>query len=197
MKLLSTLFLGLLTLSLAGCFASREARIESDYSYSGNFKRYRTYEFMQGQGLAADTSRIGESLREAVRTRLRAQGYRPANSRPDLLINFQVFEGDMRFRGYQQEDIERFIKTGVVEDDDTPDEYKKGYRPVRLLLTEGTLLVTLIDNHTNRAVWNGYASGVTVPTGPKGEMILRRSVRAIFDQYRVFTEGYLNGSGGN
>ena len=41
-------------------------------------------------------------------------------------------------------------------------------RPVKLLLTEGTLLVTLIDNKTNRAVWNGYASGVTVPPSPVG-----------------------------
>lgn len=63
-----------------------------------------------------------------------------------------------------------------------------------MLLAEGTLLITLIDSHSNRAVWNGYASGVTVPTGPQGEVILRRSVRSIFDQYRVFTAGYLEGN---
>lgn len=193
MKSTFTLLVGLLLLSLTGCFATREARIESDYSYSGTFKRYRTYEFMRGQGLASDSSRLGEALRDAVRNRLRAQGYRPTATRPDLLINFQVFEGDMRFRGYMQEDLERWVKMGVVEDDETPDEYKRGYKPMRMLLSEGTLLVTLIDNHTNRAVWNGYASGVTVPNGPRGEIVLRRSVRSIFDQYRVFTEGYVGG----
>lgn len=195
MKPTFTLLSGLLACALSSCFASREARIESDYSYSGNFRRYRTYEFMRGQGLAADTSHLGEALRDAVRNRLRAQGYRPANNRPDLLINFQVFEGDMRFRGYMQEDLERWVKQGFVEDDETPEDARRGYKPVRLLLTEGTLLVTLIDNHTNRAVWNGYASGVTVPSGPRGEVVLRRSVRSIFDQYRIFTSNYVSGGG--
>ena len=198
MKLSFTLFLGLLTLAMTGCFASREARIESDYSYTGNFRRYRTYDFITGQGLAADTSHLGEVLREAIRTRMRVQGYRPARSRSDradLLVNFRVFEGDMRFRGYAQEDLTRWVTTGVVEDDETPKEDRQGYKPVKLLLTEGTLLVTLIDNKTNRAVWNGYASGVTVPPGLQGEVVLKRSVRSIFDRYQIFTEGYLENKG--
>ncbi len=41
MKLSFTLFLSLLILALPGCFASREARIESDYSYTGNFRYSR------------------------------------------------------------------------------------------------------------------------------------------------------------
>ena len=191
MKLSFTLLLTLLTLAMTGCFASREARVESDYSYTGNFRRYRTYDFITGQGLAADTSRLGEVLREAIRTRMRVQGYRPARSRADLLVNFRVFEGDMRFRGYAQEDLTRWVTAGVVEDDETPKEERQGYKPVKLLLTEGTLLVTLIDNKTNRAVWNGYASGVTVPPGAQGEQVLKRSVRSIFDRYQIFTEGYL------
>jgi hypothetical protein len=195
MKLSFTLLLGLISLAFTGCFASREARVESDYSYTGNFRRYRTYDFITGQGLAADTSRLGEVLREAIRTRMRVQGYRPARSRADLLVNFRVFEGDMRFRGYAQEDLTRWVTTGVVEDDETPKESRQGYKPVKLLLTEGTLLVTLIDNKTNRAVWNGYASGVTVPPGAQGELVLKRSVRSIFDRYQIFTEGYLENNG--
>jgi hypothetical protein len=193
MKLTSILLLGL-GLALSGCFAAREARIESDYSYTGNFRRYRTYEFVTGQGLAADTSKLGEVLRDAIRTRMRVQGYKPARNRPDLLVMFRLFEGDMAFRGYAQEDINRWMTSGMVEDDETPKEVRQGYQPVRMVLAEGTLLVTLIDNRTNRAVWNGYASGVTVPPGPQGEIILRRSVRSIFDQYHVFTEGYLDGA---
>ncbi|WP_157807229.1 DUF4136 domain-containing protein [Hymenobacter chitinivorans] len=193
MKRTSILLFGL-ALALSGCFAAREARIESDYSYTGNFRRYRTYEFVTGQGLAADSSKLGEILRDAIRTRMRVQGYKPARNRPDLLVMFRLFEGDMAFRGYAQEDMTRWMTSGMVEDDETPKEVRQGYQPVRMVLAEGTLLVTLIDNRTNRAVWNGYASGVTVPPGPQGEMILRRSVRSIFDQYHVFTEGYLEGA---
>ncbi|UOQ67169.1 DUF4136 domain-containing protein [Hymenobacter volaticus] len=194
MKLFSTLLVGSsLALALSGCFAAREARVESDYSYAGAFRRYRTYEFVTGEGLAADTSKMGEVLRDAIRTRMKVQGYRPSKRRPDLLVNFRVYEGDMRFRGYAQEDISRWVNEEKIEDDETPAEQRTGYQPVRMLLAEGTLLITLIDNKTNRAVWNGYASGVTVPNGVQGEVVLRRSVRSIFDQYRVFTAGYLDG----
>ena len=41
-------------LGLSGCFAMREARVESDYSYSGDFRRYRTYDFVSGEGLIAE-----------------------------------------------------------------------------------------------------------------------------------------------
>ncbi|MET4106953.1 DUF4136 domain-containing protein [Hymenobacter sp. UYP22] len=181
------------SLALSSCLMAREARVESDYSYAGQFRRYRTYEFISGDGINSDTSRLGSTVRDAIRNRLKIQGYRTARRRPDLLVNFRLFEGDMRFRGYAQEDFSRWVKAGYSEDEETPKEDRKGYQPVRLLLQEGTLLVTLIDNRTNRAVWNGYASGVSVPTGPQGDIVLRRSVRSIFDQYHIFTEGYLSG----
>lgn len=184
----------LLALGTAGCMSTREAHVDSDYSYRGNFRRYRTYEFMTGSDLTSDTSRLGQSLREAIQQRFLAQGYKLAKRRPDMLVNFRVFQGDMHFRGFAQEDLSSWIKRNVEETDDTPKEYRQGYQPVRLLLTEGTLLLTLIDARTNRAVWNGYASGVTVPEGPMGEIVLRRSVRSILDRYRIFTTEFANSS---
>jgi hypothetical protein len=173
---------------------TREARVESDYSYRGNFRHYRTYDFVTGSGLTADSSRLGQSLREAIQQRFLAQGYRLARRRPDMLVNFRVYQGDMNFHGFAQEDLSQWIKRNIEETDDTPKESRQGYQPVRLLLAEGTLLVTLIDVKSNRAVWNGYASGVTVPDGPMGEIVLRRSVRSILDRYRVFTEEFANGN---
>jgi hypothetical protein len=172
---------------------TREARVDSDYSYRGNFRNYRTYDFVSGSGLTADTSRLGQSVREAIQQRLQVQGYRLARRRPDMLVNFRVYEGDMKFHGFVQEDLSQWIKRNIEESDDTPTEYRQGYQPVRLLLAEGTLLLTLIDVKTNRAVWNGYASGVSVPEGPMGEVVLRRSVRSILDRYRVFTQEFANG----
>ncbi|MDB5235190.1 MAG: hypothetical protein JWR44_2183 [Hymenobacter sp.] len=178
--------------ALAGCMTTREARVESDYSYRGNFRHYRTYDFVTGSGLTSDSSRLGQSLREAIQQRFLAQGYRLARRRPDMLVNFRVYQGDMNFHGFAQEDLSQWIKRNIEETDDTPKEDRQGYQPVRLLLAEGTLLVTLIDVKTNRAVWNGYASGVTVPEGPMGEIVLKRSVRSILDRYRVFTEEFAN-----
>ena len=187
-------FLLLAGLGLTSCLTTREAHVDSDYSYRGNFRHYRTYDFVSGTGLTADSSRLGQSLREAIQQRFLAQGYKLAHRRPDMLVNFRVYEGDMRFHGFDQEDLSVWIKRNIEETDDTPKEQQHGYQPVRLLLAEGTLLVTLIDVKSNRAVWNGYASGVTVPEGPMGEIVLRRSVRSILDRYRIFTEEFANGT---
>ncbi|WP_083322285.1 DUF4136 domain-containing protein [Hymenobacter lapidarius] len=183
-----------LAATISACMTTRETRVESDYSYRGNFRHYRTYDFVTGAGLTSDTSRLGQSVREAIQQRLQVQGYRQAKRRPDMLVNFRVYEGDMNFHGFVQEDLSQWIKRNIEENDDTPRENLQGYQPVRLLLAEGTLLLTLIDVKTNRAVWNGYASGVSVPAGPMGEVVLRRSVRSILDRYRVFTEEFANGT---
>lgn len=197
MKLTLAFWLGCLLAAglLPGCIAAREARVESDYSYGGRFRRYHSYTFITGTGLASDTSHLGETLRDAIRQRLRGQGYRPVrgNNRPDLLVSFRIFEGDMHFHGFNQEDLTTWVKNNEAEDDNTPEDQRHVYQPVRLLLAEGTLLVTLIDARTNRAVWNGYASGVTVPEGLRGEVVLVRSVRSIFDRYRIFTANYFQG----
>ena len=189
LPLLSLLSLGL----LSGCLTSRDARIESSYSYRGRFRHYRTYGFLSGDGLAADSTRLSESLRDAIRQRLRLQGYKYSRRNPDLMVSYKLFEGDMRFPGFVQEDITRWVKNNEAENEETPDEARHPYQPTRLLMLDGTLMVTLIDTKTDNAIWNGYASGVTVPEGLRGEYVLVRSVRSIFDRYRIFTENYFNG----
>ena len=189
LQLICLLSLGI----LSSCLTSREARIESNYSYRGRFRHYRTYGFLNSAGLTADSTRLNETLRDAVRQRMRLQGYRFSRKNPDLMVSFKLFEGDMKFPGFMQEDITRWVKNNDAENDETPDEERHGYLAKRMLLLDGTLMVTLIDTHTDNAIWNGYASGVAVPEGVRGEYVLVRSVRSIFDRYRIFTENYFNG----
>jgi hypothetical protein len=189
LQLFCLLSLGL----LSGCLTSRDARIESSYSYRGRFRHYRTYGFLTGNGLTADSTRLSEALREAIKQRLRLQGYKLSRRNPDLMVSYKLFEGDMRFPGFVQEDITRWVKNNDAEDEETPDEQRHTYQPTRMLMLDGTLMVTLIDTRTDNAIWNGYASGVTVPEGIRGEYVLVRSVRSIFDRYRIFTENYFNG----
>lgn len=195
MKLAATLpLICLLSLgALSGCLTSRDARIESSYSYRGRFRHYRTYGFLTGNGLTADSTRLSEALRDAIKQRLRLQGYRYARRNPDLMVSYKLFEGDMRFPGFVQEDITRWVKNNEAENEETPEEQRHAYQATRMLMLDGTLMVTLIDTKTDNAIWNGYASGVTVPEGIRGEYVLVRSVRSIFDRYRIFTENYFNG----
>ncbi|MCC3153850.1 DUF4136 domain-containing protein [Hymenobacter sp. BT770] len=188
LRILLTLSLGA---GLSSCITMQEARIESDYSYSGNFRRYRTYDFVHSYGPLSDTSRLGLVLRDAIQQRLQQQGYRAAAKRPDLLVNYHIFEGAVNLRGYNQEDLERWVAQHEGEADDTPEQSRQTYDPVRRLLTDGTLMVTLVDARSQRAIWNGYASGVDVPDNARAETVLRRSVRSIFDRYRILAKGYL------
>jgi hypothetical protein len=189
---LRLLGLALVVPALGGCFTLHESRIESDYSYSGDFRYYKTYDFMREPSQAGDTTRLTALLRDAINTRLRQQGYRPATRRPDLLISYRLFEGTMRMRGYDQPAIEEWVASGTVQEEDAAEnDVHQTYRPTRVLLTNGTLLITLVDARSQRAVWNGYASGVEVPDNALAEVVMRRSVRSIFDRYRVFTQGFL------
>ncbi|MBF9236801.1 DUF4136 domain-containing protein [Hymenobacter sp. BT683] len=184
-----------LAISLSSCVTTQEARVESDYSYSGNFRRYRTYDFMRTHGLLSDTSRLGLVLRDAIQTRLQQQGYRPTAKRPDLLVNYRVFEGAVNLRGYNQEELEQWVaQHEEVEETDAKSVSEPSshpYQPIRRLLTDGTLMVTLVDARSQRAIWNGYASGVDVPDNARAEIVLRRSVRSIFDRYRILAKGYI------
>ncbi|WP_400192046.1 DUF4136 domain-containing protein [Hymenobacter sp. B81] len=179
----------LLGFVLSGCFTARESRIESDYSYAGDFRNYRTYNFLESNA-TPDTSQLAMTVREAIQTHLRSQGYRLANRRPDLLVSYRVFDGAMRFTGYDQPDLTQWIKKETVETEETPEEQRQGYRRVRYLLSDGTLLITLIERKNGRAVWQGYASNVSAPMGSQAVVVMRRAVRSIFDRYRVLSQDY-------
>jgi Domain of unknown function (DUF4136) len=192
MRRTATAALAALPLLLSGCFTAREGRIESDYSYAGNFRHYRTFAFLQGvDGTGVDSAAaLDETVRDAIQTHLRAQGYKLNQRRPDLLISYRVFDGAMRFTGYNQQELTQWVRKEVVEDEDTPSDERQGYDRVRYLLNDGTLLITLIDHKNGRAVWQGYASNVTARQGSQASVVMRRAVRSIFDRYRVLSEDY-------
>lgn len=189
MNRITTLGLAAASLLLSSCLAAREGRIESDYSYAGNFKRYRSFAFLQSSATDS-TAALDATVRDAIQTHLRAQGYRLNERRPDLLISYRVFDGAMRFTGYNQPELTQWVRKDAVEDDETPDDERQGYDRVRYLLNDGTLLITLIDHKNGRAVWQGYASNVTAQQGTQATAVMRRAVRSIFDRYRVLSADY-------
>ncbi|WP_146894537.1 DUF4136 domain-containing protein [Adhaeribacter aerolatus] len=184
--------------TLVGCMNFYENRVESDYSYNGNFKRYKTFNFMGYKKTDSDSSNHMEIVENAIRARMQLQGYRFSENKPDLLVSHKIFYDDLLFKGYNQTEIDVWLASGkVVEEeiDEETGEQKKEYDPVRYNLTKGTLLVVLIDRKHNRAIWQGYASGLLGNKDFNNEGYLKRSVRSIFDKYKVFTEGYLMTNG--
>src|SRR5262245_41745718 len=104
----STLFL--LPFVLASCLGYKELPVEYDYSYRGNFKRYKTFELVKDIN-RTDTSLMNQVVEKSIISRMKFLGYRQANHRPHLLISYTMFTDSLRFIGYQQPDIEVWIQT--------------------------------------------------------------------------------------
>jgi hypothetical protein len=168
----------LLSLLVLGSCMRNEYLVESDYSYSGTFKNYKTFDFMTEIGANKDSTDQREAIQNSVKRRMELQGYRYKSKNPDLLVSYKMFYGDFDFYGYNQPDFENWL---VYENED------EAYDPVSYNMYEGTIIVILWDRKKRRVVWQGYAT--TMFGNPyQNEKYIKWAVRSIFDQYRVFGE---------
>ena len=87
------------------CLGYKELPVEYDYSYRGNFKKYKTFEMMRPVG-SNDTTMVNEIVEKSIISRMKFLGYRQTDSRPHLIIGFKMFNDSLRFNGYDQPDIE-------------------------------------------------------------------------------------------
>jgi hypothetical protein len=173
----------LILIVASGCFNFREYVVEADYSYYGKFKKYKSFNFLNYTNPDVDASMKNPVIEEAIKSRLELQGYRLTEDKPSIIVSYKLFNDNFRFQGYEQPDIEEWTKRGAKEDEQ--------YQPVKYDLKEGTLLILLWDNEREKAVWQGYASGLFGNPYMNDERNLRRAVRSIFDKYRFFAEGFM------
>ena len=69
---------------LASCLGYKELPVEYDYSYRGNFKRYRSFEMIHAVG--SDTSMLNQVVEKSIISRMKFLGYRQVNHRPQRCI---------------------------------------------------------------------------------------------------------------
>ena len=181
-KTLLLLLIPLIFLVFFGCMR-REYVIEYDYDYRGNFKKYNSFYFMHNAKVNQDSSQMAFNplLEEAIQNRMEILGYKFSKEKPRLLVAYTIYYDDMKFRGYVQPELDKWIEKEISEDK---------YDPVKIDLREGTILVQLIDTKQNNTVWQGYASGVFGNSYFNNEKYIKRAVRSIFEQYRIMAEGF-------
>lgn len=167
---------------LTGCFSYREYPVEYDYSYHGKFKKYRTYAFMDIASPTPDTTMSKDVIEKVIMNRLAIQGYKYKNDKPNLLVTYKIFYDSLRFRGYDQPDIEQWIKYN--RNDNKYDEHNYSLR-------KGTLLIQLYDRKQDRSVWQGYATGVYGNIYFNNERQLKIAVRSILDRYKFLAEDFM------
>src|SRR3954471_24818039 len=91
------------------CLGYKELPVEYDYSYKGNFKKYRTFDIMRPAGIS-DTTMMNEVIEKSIISRMKFLGYRQAASKPHLIIGFKMFSDSLKFNGYNQPDIEEWVR---------------------------------------------------------------------------------------
>lgn len=168
----------------ASCLGYKELPVEYDYSYKGNFKKYRTFDILKPTD-RADSSMMNDVIEKSIVARMKFLGYRQAETRPHLIIGFKMFNDSLRFNGYNQPDIEEWVKSQPVDLD---------YTPQKFTLQTGTLLIQFYDRRQNRSIWQGYATTMYGSIDFHNSRHLRNAVISILDKYRFWAEGFMEGN---
>jgi hypothetical protein len=179
-KLWAPLVVGALFIS---CLGYKELPVEYDYSYKGNFKRYRTFDIMKPAGLV-DTTMVNEVIEKSIVARMKFLGYRQAANKPHLIIGFKMFNDSLKFNGYIQPDIEEWVRNQKED---------LNYDAQKYNLKTGTLLIQFYDRRQNRSIWQGYATTQYGSIDFNNSRHLKNAVISILDKYRFWAEGFLEG----
>jgi len=160
----------------------KELPVEYDYSYRGNFKRYRTFDIMKP--LTPDSSMMNEQIEKSIVSRMKFLGYKQSGNKPHLIIGYKMFADSLRFNGYNQMDIEEWVKSQKTDLD---------YDKQKYTLNGGTLLIQFFDRRQNRSIWQGYATTLYGSIDFQNSRHLRNAVVSILDKYRFWADGFLEG----
>ncbi len=174
----------LLLVFFASCLGYKELPVEYDYSYKGNFKKYRTYDIMKPAG-PGDSSMTNDVIEKSIIARMKFLGYRQNPNKPHLIIGFKMFNDSLKFNGYSQPEIEEWIKT---------QNENINYDQQKFTLNTGTLLIQFYDRRQNRSIWQGYATTQYGSIDFNNSRHLRNAVISILDKYRFWAEGFMEGA---
>jgi len=172
-------FFGLL--ALTSCVGLTEVPVDYDYSYKGRFEKYRTFAIMKILD-PVDSSMVNESIENSIVSRMKFLGYKKSN-RPQLLISYKMYYDSLRFNGYNQPDIESWVKN---------QRNNLRYDKQKYNMKTGTLLIQFFDRVQNRSIWQGYSTPRYGNIDYANKHDLHRAVISILDKYRFWAQGFLD-----
>lgn len=172
----------------AGVTFGQNIVIDADKKLNTDFSRYKTYAWASQVDNRLDPGlyfmndlALKERIRNAVGYELDGRGYDYSRQKPDLLVNFRVFDQPATIRGFTGYGTTYFGSTEVREPEDV----------TTFAVKPGSLIINLIDTKTGQAVWRGLASGLTTTNGfdRRGNKI-REAVNLLFEKYNARADGY-------
>lgn len=202
----------LFSIVFCGCLSEKEYIIESDYSYDGNFRRYKTFDFAKNASL--DTIYNYELMQKTMQRRLNAQGYVKSEKKPDLVITYKIFYNDFSLNGFDQPSFNNWIgEKAILQNDpssgvesvggnvplanrrerlDASSEYmEEKYTERTYQMNKGTLFVAFYDRRRKKTIWQGYASGIFARSDIRLDRNINAAASKIFDEFRLIANGFL------
>lgn len=192
MKTKSVNWVGTIALSAAlfvtGCAGN--AHIEKDKS--ADFTKYKTYAWVEkpesNEATQTKKNELTETnIRNSVNNQLQKIGWKEVSTNPDIMVNYELLveknEKEQKDPVYSQSYTRSYYNryTGRVNTFYYPSQFQ-GYDTYTTTVKEGTVTVTMIDNKTDKAVWQGWTTNEINSRKMTGKEI-DQSVKTIFKKF--------------
>jgi Domain of unknown function (DUF4136) len=131
------------------------------------------------QSATEQASPLNETvIKEEIEKQMEIRGYSERNSNADVLISIAVYDKNLRLTEVNK------MYVGILPEDERIDIHQKN-------LSNGALVITMINRNTNRVFWTGHASKIFGRHKSLKDRDLKNITRAIFDNYRTTASHFL------
>jgi len=168
---------------LSGCFLTQELPVEYDYSYRGRFDKYDTFDFViQNDQRTFVNTRLKKIITSSIESHMKFLGYKQKDRKPDLLLSFSVFVDSLNLRGYNQPEIEEWMKR---------QERDLDYNKLNVPIKQGTVFIQFFDRKQNASIWQGYATDKYSTVDLLDSRDVQNAVKSILNKYQFFSQDFL------
>ena len=188
MRVSSTILILLLLLT-ASCFSSKDYVTDYDYNYTGSFKKYKTYAFIESADV--DTTVLAPVLNATIGARLGSQGYQEQVNKPDMLVSYKIFTDSVKYRGYVQPQFDYWLnRTGLTyrnEEGEIDREQEKDetYNQVKYAENSGMLVIYVIDSKKGNTIWQGYTAADFDLESPDFQSEITRAAYRVMNEFKI------------
>ena len=153
---------------LAGCSS---IKVQTNYDDAVDFAPYKTFAFheksIQVEGTASSRVAVARAIKDEIENELTSDGYQKSKDSPDFLVVFHASVIDPVSANYN------------------PGRYSAWGKGASMIQTvsEGTLIVDIIDAGSNELVWRGTASGAIERGSDKASEKIHDAVHKIMAKF--------------
>ena len=166
------------------------AHIEKDKS--ADFSTYQTFAWVEKPGeketpKARRNELTEANMRNSVNEQLQKIGWKEVSTNPDIMVNYELLvernQKEQKDAVYSQSYTRSYYNryTGKVNTFYYPSQFV-GYDTYSTTVKEGTVTITMIDNKTDKTVWQGWTTSELNSSKITGKEI-DQSVKTIFKKF--------------